>query len=184
MKTAIQTVCFFLLFFFWFLICPSSCTSEASIDRRAYTKSDFDAKICGELDGIRIEGILQNRPSATGDSVKALFRFESPDSLRGLTVSVSGNGSVSARLGDVCDSSDSLFSLTDFFLSVTEMGEPSSVEKNKDGGVTVRVCDENCDLKYAFSSDSPIPSQISGKYKGRSVTFSLTQIQSFDTEKK
>lgn len=184
MKTAIQTACFFLLSFFLFLICPSSCTGEALTDRSAYTKSNFDVRLCGELDGIRIEGILQNRPDATGKSIRALFKFESPDSLRSLTVSVNGEGGMSARLGDLSESSESLLPLADFFLPVIEMGEISSVEKNKDGGVTVRVCDENCDLEYAFSPNSLLPSQIKGKYKGNTLDLSVTEITTNDVEKK
>ena len=184
MKTALQTVCFFLLFFFWFLICPSSCASEAAIDRSAYTKQDFYAKICGELDGHKMEGVLQSRPSALGESAKAIFKIEVPDSLRGITVSVDASGDVSARLGEICKTDDSLSSIADFFLPVCEMGEPYSVEKCTDGGVKIRVCDEKCDLVYLFLPESPLPSRISGIYKGKRMDLSVAKIAENDVEKK
>ena len=184
MKTALQTVCFFLLFFFWFLICPSSCASEAAVNRGAYTKQNFDVKIRGELDGLEIEGVLQSRPDAEGESIKALFRAEAPQSLRGITVSVDGNGCVSARLGEICKTDDSFSSIADFFLPVCEMGEPYSVEKCTDGGVKIRVCDEKCDLVYLFLPESPLPSRISGIYKGKRMDLSVAKIAESDVEKK
>lgn len=184
MKSALQTICFFLLFFFLFLICPSSCTSEAAIDRSAYTKKDFDARICAELDGMRIEGLLQNMPSASDDSAGAVFRVEAPDSLRGITVSVDKNGAVSARLGEICKSDNALSSIADFFLPVVKMGETYSVEKGSDGSLKVRVCDGECDLVYLFSPDSPFPSRISGIFKEKNIDISIEGINEKDAEKK
>ncbi len=151
------------------MICPSSCTSDAVIDRGAYTKQDFDARIHGKLDGLEIEGLLQSRPSASDDSAKAVFRVEAPDSLRGITVSVDGNGVVSARLGEICKSGSSLSSIADFFLPVIEMGEAYSVEKSSDASINIRVHDDECDLVYLFSPDSPFPSRITGIFREKDI---------------
>ena len=184
MKTALQTVCFFLLFFFLFLICPSSCTGGAVVDRGAYTKKDFDARLYGELDGVRIEGTLQSRPSASDESAKAVFRVEAPDSLRGITVSVDKNGVVSARLGEICKSGSSIASISDFFWPVIEMGETYSVEKGSDGSVKVRVLDDDSDLVYLFSPDARFPSRITGIFKEKDVDIAIVGITEKDAEKK
>ncbi len=184
MKTALQTVCFFLLFFFLFLICPSSCTSTAAIDRGAYTRQNFDARICGELDGIEFEGVLQNRPHAEGEALKTVFRVESPDSLRGITVSVDKTGAVSARLGEICKSGSSISSMAYFFLPVTEMGEAYSIEKGSNGVINIRVLDDDRDLMYIFASDSRLPSRINGIFRGKVIDLSVVEMIEQSTEKK
>lgn len=175
MKTAIQTVSFFLLFFFWFLICPSSCAGEGAIDRLSYTKQDFDVIIEGNIDGISINGRLVSRPNAEGTDAKATFTFISPESLRGLNVTLSANGEMSARLGEIKESSQAILPLADIFMPIIETGEISSVAKCKDGSVNISVRDEDCDLEYTFLQDSALPSRIAGNNKGRSIDIKVSQ---------
>ena len=175
MKTSIQTVGFFLLFFFWFLICPSSCSGDVAIDRRGYTRQDLDLRLAGTVNETKFEGRLSSRPNADGEDSRAIFIIESPASLRGLTVTLSANGDVSARLGDITESSDAVAPLADLFMPIIEMGEISSVKKGEGGSVTVAVKDEICDLEYVFAPDSRLPSQISGKYKDKTVNILILE---------
>ena len=180
MKTSIQTVGFFLLFFFWFLICPSSCAGDAVIDRRGYTRQDLDLRLTGTVNETKLEGRLSSRPNAEGEDSRAIFIIESPASLRGLTVTLSANGDVSARLGDITESSDAVAPLADLFMPIIEMGEISSVKKGEGGSVTVAVKDEICDLEYVFAPDSRLPSQISGKYKDKTVNILILEQEEKD----
>ena len=183
MKTALQTVCFFLLFFFVFLICPSSCASEASVDRSLYTRQNFDAKICGTVRGMEIEGVLHNRPTAADSLAKAEFIFSEPEALKDLSLSLEADGGVSARLYGMTVTSDHIAPLANFFLPVIKMGEIKSVERSKDGEIKLCICDEDCNLEYVFLSSTLLPSRICGEYDGCMIDISIIEISN-DAEEK
>ena len=184
MKATIQTVCFFLLFFFLFLVCPSSCTSEAAEDRLAYASKSFDARLCGRIDGLWIEGILRHRVSEDGEATEDVFRIESPLTLHALTVSLDENRTVSVRLGDAVAADESLSRLSYLFLPVVETGIPYSVGREASGEVTVRVCNSDGDLNYVFATGKALPSRIFGTYREGSIEVSIDEISVADEEKK
>ena len=173
MKSSMQTIGFLLFSLFFFTFCLGSCKSEAAIDRSGYTQKNFDAKIVGELDGERIEGILHNRTDAESGNIGALFCFEAPLSVKGMTVYRDCTGSITTRLGDLTLSDELFEPLSDIFLPIVDMGEISFVTGNGDGSVTVRICDENCDLEYIFPPDGDIPGRIWGTFNGRSIDIDI-----------
>ena len=174
MKSSMQTIGFLLFSFFFFTFCLGSCKSEAAIDRSGYTQRSFDARIVGELDGERIEGILHNRPDAEPGKVDVLFCFEAPLSVKGVTVCRDSEGNISASLGEMTLSDHFFEPLSDIFLPVVDMGEISSVTGNGDGSVTVRICDENCNLEYIFPPDGDLPDRIRGTFRGRSIDIGIS----------
>ena len=154
MKSEMHAVGFLLLFIFLFVFFSSSCTGITAQDKSEYTKNDFTVEVRGSIEEKEIGAILYSRPHAEGEEARAILRFTYPESLCGMTATLSANGEQSLRLGDTVTDADGIYSLTAPFRPIYEMGEPYSLTKDARGEEKVRICDENCDLVYIFPKNS------------------------------
>lgn len=168
-----------LIFLLLFAVALPSCKSGGIEDRFAYTKRNFKAEIKGSVDGQEVFAVILNCPDASSDGSRTIVRFNAPDTLKGITVTLSESGSCAARLGDKAMSATWAKGLIEPFLPLVTGGEIYSVAKNDNGGQNVRICDENCDLIFVFKESASTPSHISGKISGREIELEVQNF-SFD----
>ncbi len=169
MKSNIATAAFLLFFILLFSFGMNSCAGEAAEDRFAYTKRDFDADICGAVDGTEIAATLKSRPSDVTGECSVSLVFESPKSLRGLVVSRGDSGKYDARLGELIVQDFDADGLIQPFLTLIYSGEISSLRRDSDGNTIVSVQNGDYDLEYVFSKDFDYPSQIKGRIGERKI---------------
>ena len=179
MKKDLEALGFLLFFLFLFIFFSSSCTRGATEERVGYADKSFRCDITGYVNGKEIEATLTHIHNPSEDGIEALVYFSSPKGVEGVTVTLSANGICNARLGDTVIESIGLKGLIYPLEPIFDVGDTYSVRKTQEGATEVRVCDENCDLKYVFLPNSSVPSQIIGKNNGAEVDFRLTDF-SFD----
>ena len=180
MKSALQTLGFFLLFFFVFLICPSSCAGTRTYDAGAFTKRDYDAAISGRIDTLEVSGRAINRPCAAEDEIRFSFCFDSPESLEGMMISVTADGEVFISLDGEMSRCVDDSPLAGAFYPLFEMIGNVEVTRTRDGGITAYARDERADLQYSFVSGEELPFRVSGRYLERSIDLTVREISDND----
>ncbi len=180
MKSNLSTAAFLLFFILLFGFNLNSCSTAATRDRFQYTRLDFDAEMCGTVDGEKIEASLKSRPSAEDGKCVLLLSFRSPAALCGLTLSRDASGETEARLGELVLPSIDADGFFEPFLSLVYRGDAFSVRYDGNQNAIVSVCDENCDLVYLFQKEYSYPRQISGTVGSRKIELTLEKLDFID----
>lgn len=178
MKSNIATLGFLLLVLFAYIFCSGSCSGTSAISNPfGYSNRDFNAEIQGNIDGVEIKALLQNRPSAVGEEASICLRYTAPESLEGLTLTRFCDGREEARLDELKVDNYNLKGLIEPFEVYLGSFTVSSQRRGDSGEILVSVCDENCDLKYVFAPETEYPCKVSGTFMGRHIDFSVTYFE-------
>jgi hypothetical protein len=169
LKSNIATAAFFLLCILVFGFAMNSCVGTATKDRFGYTNRNFDARICGSIEGDEVAVTLKSRPDALEGEYEATLSFEAPASLCGLVLSRGADGICEARLYELIMRDFKADGLIEPFLSLVYSGEIALATQNSVGDAIIYVKNETCDLEYTFPEGYDYPHRIKGVVNDREI---------------
>ncbi len=168
MRSNISTAAFLLLCVLVFGFGMNACGTNASRDSFGYTRRDFNAKICGRVDGDEVEIIIKNRPTANEGEYDLTLYYTSPSALAGLVVSRTAQGEYEARLGELVMRNFKADGLFEPVLPFLYQG-PATVRRNSDKSTSVNVSTRDYELEYIFQKECDYPQSIKGMAHGREI---------------
>lgn len=176
MRQNVAAAAFLLLCVFMFGFGMNACGGEASRDRFGYAKRDFDAKICGNIDGDEVAAVLKSRPSAKEGECDLILSFSSPAALGGMTLTRYTSGECEARLGELVLRDFKADGLFEPFLVMLYSKDATSVKRNDGKSTTVRVSDGSCELEYLFLDGYDYPHSIKGSIGERKIELTVQSL--------
>ncbi len=171
MRSDIATVGFLLFFLLIFVFCSNSCSEDTLKDPFEYTKAEFDAEICGTVDGSELSAVIHSHPRTKDAESFIEIKFTYPKTLEGLCAKLYENGGSEVRLGELSAENIDISGLIEPFSAYLSPKEITSAQVGDKGEKILSVCDENCDLKYVFTQNKNYPEKISGNIEGRQICF-------------
>ncbi len=173
MRSDIATVGFLLLFLLVFIFCSNSCSEPSSQDPLEFTQNNFDAELCGAIDGNEFSAFLQCCSASDRNGKSISVEFSSPLSVRGMKISKGANGEYKLELGDMITNKVNASGLMEPFSALFENKKATSSRKGDHGERILSVCDENCDLEYIFLLDDTYPCKIRGTINERKIDINI-----------
>lgn len=191
----------FFLAIFAIALCSVSCKGGLPKNYFEYTAKPFKAEVEGSVDGLRFSARIfcdfsadnigdlsekvgeaeNNDGSAShsgsisekkGDRSPVIsVEYTSPESLKGISVTLFSDGSSSARLGEI-SANDRFKNMAIHFLALAPIGDIFSVEQTEGGYIIIYSVGDDS-LTYIFEEDGVYPSSVSGSFCDREIVLNI-----------